>query len=142
MTHFTRMPLRGLTPEQLFDSLVTATGFRGAGDGKENFLEAISGKSSARAQIIAKFANLTERPTMAQTSILHALTLMNGKIVADATSLKRSETLAALVDAPFLSTAERIETLYLAALSHRPSSRELDRMTQLRGRSDEACRQK
>jgi hypothetical protein len=125
---FARMPLRGLTPEQLFDSLVTATGFR-AGDGKESFLEAISGKASARAQILSKFANLTERPTMAQTSILHALTLMNGKIVADATSLERSETLAALVDAPFLSSADRIETLYLAALSRRPSAKEIDRMT-------------
>jgi hypothetical protein len=127
-TLFARMPLRGLTPEQLFDSLVTATGFR-AGDGKENFLEVIAGKASARAQILSKFANLTERPTMAQTSILHALTLMNGKIVADATSLERSETLAALVDAPFLSSADRIEALYLAALSRRPSGKELARMT-------------
>ncbi len=134
---FARMPLRGLAPEQLFDSLVTATGFRG-GDGKESFLDAISGKASAHAQILSRFANLTERPTMAQTSILHALTLMNGKIVADATSLEKSETLAALVDAPFLSTADRIETLYLAALSRRPSLKELDRMTRF---VDEAVRE-
>jgi Protein of unknown function (DUF1553)/Protein of unknown function (DUF1549) len=127
-THFARMPLRGQTPEQLFDSLVTATGFR-SGESKESLLDAISGKSSARAQILSRFTNLTERPTMSQTSILHALTLMNGKIVADATSLEKSETLAALVDAPFLSTADRVETLYFAALSRRPSAKEIDRMT-------------
>ncbi len=126
---FARMPLRGLTPEQLFDSLITATGFRDAGDGKDNLFEAIAGKPSARAQLLSKFANQSERATLAQTSILQALTLMNGKVIADATSLERSETLAALLDAPFLNTAERIEALYLAALSRRPSAKELQRTT-------------
>jgi hypothetical protein len=126
---FARMPLRGLTPEQLFDSLITATGFRDAGDGKDNLLEAIAGKPSARAQLLSKFANQSERATLAQTSILQALTLMNGKVIADATSLERSETLAALLDAPFLNTTERIKALYLAALSRRPSPRELERTT-------------
>src|SRR5262249_37791859 len=32
-TMFARMPLRGLTPEQLFDSLAMATGYRDAGGG-------------------------------------------------------------------------------------------------------------
>ena len=126
---FARMPLRGLTPEQLFDSLITASGFRDTGDGKDNLLEAIAGKPSARAQLLSKFANQSERATLAQTSILQALTLMNGKVIADATSLERSETLAALLDAPFLNTAERIEALYLAALSRRPNPRELERTT-------------
>jgi hypothetical protein len=128
-TLFARMPLRGLTPEQLFDSLVTATSYREAQEGRENLLEAILGKPSARAQILSKFANQTERAVMAQTSILQALTLMNGKVITDATSLERSETLAAILDAPFLNTAQRIETLYLAALSRPPSAKELDRAT-------------
>ncbi|MBM3997369.1 MAG: DUF1553 domain-containing protein, partial [Planctomycetes bacterium] len=143
---FARMPLRGLTPEQLFDSLVTATGYREAGDGRESLLDAIAGKPSARAQMLTKFANQAERAVLSQTSILQALTLMNGKVVDDATSLERSETLAAVLDAPFLKTPDRIETLFLAALSRRPSAKELDRMTRFvddavrdtRGRNDRA----
>jgi hypothetical protein len=58
---------------------------------------------------------------------LQALSLMNGKVIAAATSLEHSETLAALVDAPFLTPAGRIEALYLATLSRKPEAKELDR---------------
>jgi hypothetical protein len=125
-TMFSRMPLRGLTPEQLFDSVAMATGFRDSSE-MNPLGEVIGGKVPPRSQFLAKFANQTERATMAQTSILQALSLMNGKVVADATSLEHSETLAALIDAPFLSTAERIEALYLAALSRPASEKELRR---------------
>jgi hypothetical protein len=126
-TLFARMPLRGLTAEQLFDSVAMATGFRDAG-GNDNLLAGLlGGNRSARTEFLTKFANPSERPVEAQTSILQALSLMNGRVVADATSLERSETLAAVVDAPFLSTAERIETLYLATLSRKPQPKELDR---------------
>ena len=47
----------------------------------------------------------------------------------DATTLERSETLAAIVDAPFMTTADRIETLYLATLSRKPSAKDLERTT-------------
>lgn len=124
---FARMPLRGLTPEQLFDSLVLATGFQGGQDGNDGLLAALTGKPAVRDQMLTKFANTSERATLAQTSILQALTLMNGKLVADATSLERSETLAALLAAPFLNTAERLDTLYLATLSRAPTARERDR---------------
>jgi hypothetical protein len=52
---------------------------------------------------------------------------MNGKVIANATSLERSETLAAVTDAPFATPEQRIETLYLAALSRQPDARELAR---------------
>jgi hypothetical protein len=126
---FARMPLRGLTGEQLFDSLATATGYRDAGGGDDLLSGLLGGNRSARSEFLTRFA-LTERPTESQTSILRALALMNGKVVGDATSLERSETLAAVVDAPFLTTAERIETLYLAALSRRPDTKERDRAVQ------------
>ena len=128
-TLFARMPLRGLTPEQLFDSLALATGYRDSGGAGNDLLSAIGGgKRSARAEFLTKFANQMDRPTHAQTSILQAMSLMNGKVVADATSLEHSETLGALLDAPFLTTVERIETLYLATLSRQPTARERTRM--------------
>src|SRR5262249_17315821 len=70
-----------------------------------------------RAEFLNKFANPVDRRTEAQTSILQALALMNGRFVADATSLERSETLAAVLDSPFLDTREKLDTLYLAALA-------------------------
>ncbi len=127
---FARMPLRGLTAEQLFDSVAMATGFRDSG-GSDNILSGLVGNNrSARAEFLTRFANQPERTTETQTSILQALSLMNGKMIAAATSLERSETLAAVVDAPFLDNERRIETLYLASLSRKPEARELSRALQ------------
>jgi len=126
-TLFARMPLRGLTAEQVFDSVATATGYRDSGGGDDLLSAIFGGNRSARSEFLTRFANQSERTTESQTSILQALSLMNGKVVADATSLERSETLGAVVDAPFASTEERIETLYLAALSRKPQVKEVER---------------
>jgi hypothetical protein len=125
-TLFARMPLRGLTAEQLFDSVATATGYRDSGGGDDLISGILGGARSARSEFLTRFAP-SERPVEAQTSILQALTLMNGKVTAAATSLEKSETLAAVVDAPFASTAERVEALYLASLSRKPQPKEIDR---------------
>ncbi len=128
---FAHMPLRGLTGEQLFDSLVMATGYRDGGNTGDDLLTAvIGGNKSARGTFLTKFANQTQRPTQAQRSILQALALMNGKVIADATSLEHSETLTAILVGPFPNNASRIETLYLATLSRHPSAKELDRAAQ------------
>jgi hypothetical protein len=123
---FVRMPLRGLSAEQLFDNVAMATGYRDSGGGDDLISGLLGGNRSARSEFLTKFAQ-SDRATETQTSILQALTLMNGKVIANATALERSETLAAVVDAPFLSTAERVETLYLATLSRKPQQKELDR---------------
>ena len=138
---FARMPLRGLTAEQLFDSLAMATGYRDSG-GSDDLLTGITGGNrSARSEFLTKFGS-SERPIDTQSSILQALSLMNGKVIAKATALEHSETLAAVADAPFLSTAERIETLYVATLARKPSSKELDRtvrFVQAAGQGKEAA---
>jgi hypothetical protein len=125
---FAHMPLRGLTAEQIFDSIASATGYRDSGNGDDLISGLLGGNRSARSEFLTKFTR-SERAVEAQTSILQALTLMNGKVVADATSLNRSETLGAILDAPFLSTPERIETLYLATLSRKPAAKEIERAT-------------
>jgi hypothetical protein len=108
---FARMALRGLTGAQLFDSLTQATGYRGH-----------------PAEFLSKFTDRGEKPTAAQTSIQQALALMNGQYMAGATSLTKSPTLAALTDFPLMTTAERVEALYLATLSRRLRPAELERM--------------
>ncbi|MCS6851010.1 MAG: DUF1549 and DUF1553 domain-containing protein [Gemmataceae bacterium] len=122
---FGRMLLKGLTPEQLYDSLVQATGVREGGS-----YERIVAFNTAggRADFLNKFASL-DKPTETETSILQALTLMNGRFIAEATDLNRSELLAAVLDAPFLDTpSKRIETLFLATLSRKPRDEELTRL--------------
>lgn len=119
---FARMPMRRLTAEQLFDSLSQATYYRERGR-REQALNPF-GDSTDRSEFLAKFTNQTAKRSEAQTSILQALSLMNGKFIADQTGLEKSETLAAIVDSPFLSTPERIETMFLATLSRFPTTEE------------------
>jgi hypothetical protein len=123
---FARMAVKGMTPEQLFDSLAQATGYPPESREQNPF---VINNNSPRAEFLRKFA-AQEKRTEFQTSILHALSLMNGKFVADATSLNRSETLAAVADAPFLDMGQRIETLFLATLSRKPRPAEADRFLQ------------
>src|SRR5262249_10262481 len=77
-----------------------------------------------RARFLELFASREERPIDAQTSILQALTMMNGTHVAGATSPETGDVLGAVVKAPFLDTEGRIESLYLATLSRRPQREE------------------
>jgi len=112
---FACMSLKGLTPEQLYDSLVLATRYKDPADplgrlARQRFF-------GVQGEFRTKFANHADRRTEYQTSILQALSLMNGRFVADATSVSRSETLAGVIDAPFLDTEGKLNTLYLAALS-------------------------
>ncbi len=135
---FARKALRGLTSEQFFDSVATAIGYQEAAPSGPR--GPFDRGNTPRTEFLTKFANQSDKATEHQTSILQALTLMNGKLVADATSLERSETLAAVVDAPFMDMSERIETLYLATLSRRPGDKELARLTKfVEGEKDKSA---
>jgi len=106
---FARMPVRGLSPGQFVDSLAQATG---------------ADVGETRARFLELFADRDEPPTESQTSILQALTLMNGAFLTAATSPEAGEVLGAVAEAPYLDTAGRVEILYLAALTRRPRPEE------------------
>jgi hypothetical protein len=120
---FSRHPLRGLTGEQLFDSLATATGQPDA-TGDDPF--AFFNGGSPRQEFLTKYGQQTSKPTEYETSIIQALTLMNGKFVGGATSPTKSELLAAVVDAPFLNDRSRVEAIYLATVSRKPTAKEME----------------
>ncbi len=124
-TLFARMPVRGMTAEQIFDSLAVATGYRQPFDPEQplNF-----NNDQSRQEFIATFGNQTESAPDRASTILQALTLMNGDFVGDATDLADSRTLAAVADAPFLSLSEKIEALYLTTLNRIPAEAELQQM--------------
>jgi hypothetical protein len=121
-TTFARMPLRGMTPEQLFDSVAMATGYRAPRANTQN--NPFLANDDVRTRFLNKFAQATDSPTDFESSILQALTLMNGNVVTDATSIENSETLRAVVDAPFFNKDERINTLMVATLSRLPTNEE------------------
>lgn len=119
---FAHMTVKGLTPEQLFDSLAVATGYRPPRP--KGPAEAAA--PDARAEFLARFANGQPRTEM-QRSIQQALLLMNGSFIVDATRPEKGAVLASIAKDPSLNTAGKVEALYLATLSRRPTAREAKR---------------
>lgn len=125
---FTRMPVRGLSPEQLFDSVVEAViGPEGhkrfnAGPAMNNFNP--RQLNSPRAQFLAKFVNDDKRHE-SQTTILQALFLMNGNFLAD--ELRKNRNLDDIARFNY-SSEERVALLYRMMLSRQPRAEEVARL--------------
>jgi len=121
---FARMPVRGMTAEQIFDSLAQATGYRQPFNPEEpiNF-----NNDQTRQEFITNFGNQAESPPDRTTTIQQALSLMNGGFIGEATNLTDSRTLAAIIDAPFLNESEKIDALCLTTLNRYPSDAEQQR---------------
>ncbi len=124
LAKFARLPLRRMTADQLFASIVQATGFREERRAAQRGV-VLPDMTSAAAEFRNRFADQSVPRTEAETSILQALALMNGKLVSDATDLAKSETLVAVAEAPFLKTEDRVESLFMAALSRKPAPEEM-----------------
>ncbi|HZT80895.1 MAG TPA: DUF1549 and DUF1553 domain-containing protein [Gemmataceae bacterium] len=120
---FARMPVRRLTGEQLFDSFAQATGYRDPTPASQRAFAF----GSARGQFIAKFTASGDKPTDFHMSIPQALAMMNNPLVQRAIDPDGTGTVAALADLPGMTTAGKVEALFLAVLSRRPTPQELDR---------------
>jgi hypothetical protein len=115
-------PVRTLSPDQVFAALDQALSLK-KGRG-------LSPRYTAEGK------NLMDRlheargstPTDFKGGIPQALLLMNGPIITQATTLENSLTLRAVVEAPFLKDAEKLETLFLATYSRLPRDDERDRL--------------
>jgi hypothetical protein len=118
---FARAATRALTPEQVSDSLLLATGYRpdrakGAAD-------------APRAEFLAPFDDPDNQPVDFQASIQQALVMMNGKFIEEITRSPRSATVAAVIDSKRpRPLARRVEDLYLATLSRKPRPEETRRL--------------
>ncbi len=123
---FARMPVRGLTSNQIYDSFLAATGQRATQQPNQRAFFNPQDPTGA-ADFAAQFARGTGKATESETSILQALLMMNGQAIANQTSLTKSATLAAVIDAPFLDTSKRIEVLFLSALARKPTPDEAER---------------
>ncbi len=120
-TQFARAALRGLTPEQFFDSLAEAIGYYQPYRTDNPF---VIDADTPRGRFLELFRDETESPLLKETTILQALAMMNGDFVDNATTIEKSQTLRAVADFPLMSDEERLETLFIAALSRRPTESE------------------
>lgn len=124
---FHRMAVKSLTADQIYDCLDVATA-------KREQVAAYGYPSAYRynaqkAAFLAKFEAPTQRATEFQAGIPQALTMMNGTFIAAATDENRSDLLIAVSEAPFMTDEQRVETLFLAVLSRRPTAAERGRFT-------------
>jgi hypothetical protein len=118
---FARAAVRGLTPDQLYDSLVLATGYHPA--------PAKGRASSARAEFLAPFDDPNSQPADFQASIQQALMMMNGKLTEEAINSPKGTTAAAVIENKRERPLERrIEELYLVTLSRKPRPEEARRL--------------
>jgi Protein of unknown function (DUF1553)/Protein of unknown function (DUF1549) len=122
---FSRATSRALTPEQLYDSIVLATGYRPDPAKVGAFGDFRAGPP--RAVFLAPFDDPNSQPVDFQASIQQALMMMNGKLIEEATSSARSATVGAVIDSN-RPMALRIEELYLVALSRKPRPTETQRL--------------
>lgn len=120
---FAHMSVKGLTPEQLFDSLVVATGYKPPASVRPMN----PAPPDARTGFLARFAGGQPR-TETQRSIQQALMLMNGSFIAAATRPKDGALLTSIVNNPSLEVEQKVETLFLATLSRKPTSAEARRL--------------
>jgi hypothetical protein len=118
---FTYVPVKGLSQDQLMESVSLTIGVPSlTANQRRNFFDA------SQTSFQDKFVSQDQR-TEYQTSIPQALALMNSQLIGEATHPQRSQFLASVLNAPFLDTDGRIETLYLAALSRKPRPDELEK---------------
>jgi hypothetical protein len=131
---FTRMPVRGMTPEQLFDSVAEATHLEDRNGGGNPYFQPFNNQQmTPRAQFLNKFTN-QDRRHETQTSILQALFMMNGKFIAGRVKPENNLSFDTLINSRDLSgkpllTAKRIESLYIWVLARPPRPEESERLT-------------
>jgi hypothetical protein len=122
---YSRMAVKVLAPEQLYDSfnLVLGAPERGNGEARRPFAGGRGGPPNARAAFVA-FFNLDEGadPTEYQAGIPQVLRLMNSPQMNNNAVLGR-------ILKKDVAVPEAVEQLYLAVLSRKPGQAELDKMT-------------
>ncbi len=117
--YFSRMLLKALTPEQLFESLAQATG-------------AYSGSSSERKKkreewlkkLVVNFGDDEGNEITFNGTLLQALMLMNGKDLGDALHDTTKGTVAEAIRKSRGNPSRAIDELFLAALNRHPTSKE------------------
>ncbi len=117
---FSRMLLKAMSPEQLFESLMTATQAEQAEtkDAKKKLRE------DWMKNLIVNFGDDEGNEVTFNGTVVQALMLMNGKEINDAISNPNKGTVATICHAHGRNQAKTLDLLYMTALNRLPTSRE------------------
>ena len=111
-----------MTAEQLWSSLVTATGHHDPLPLTHRGLAGMD-MNSQRVRFLTSFLG-ESRPELPQISILHSLKLLHGDFLNKYTDGDQGPMVVAVSSIPFLDQRQKVETLYLAALARNPTTEE------------------
>jgi hypothetical protein len=118
-------PLKALSPEQVFDALETAVGL------PISRIDEGPRYNGERDQMVARLGEAASKePEEFRGGVPQMLMLMNGAVTAEAVDLEASRSLRAVVDAPFLDDAEKLDALFLATLTRYPTQDERRQLEQ------------
>ncbi|MFT5524344.1 MAG: hypothetical protein ACI9HK_002296 [Pirellulaceae bacterium] len=135
---FAVMGVKSMTAEQLYDSLQTILArrrlSRTAATARERFID------PQRQMFIAKLGAQSRSALEFNAGLPQALMLMNGLEIEAATNVEQSSLLIALT-APFFSDSQRLETIFLAAVSRAPRAEETEEILMVLGETPEEDRQ-
>ena len=120
---FSSMAVKTLTPDQLFDSLARVLSRPNANPAANGGFSFDGRRIAFTSRMRMQGANATEF----DAGVLQALTLLNGTETAALTNVESSGILAAL-QAPWMTDQDRVEALFLATLSRRPTPNEAIQM--------------
>lgn len=121
---FSRMIMKAMSPEQLFESLMVAT--------KAEVAESKTAKKDLKQQwlgtLISNFGDDEGNEVNFNGTIVQALLMMNGKDINEAIARKDKGTVALAVEAGTRARSEKvaIHYMFLCALNREPTKKELD----------------
>lgn len=125
---FLRMPIRSLTPEQIYDSIGVATHLRDQSSGYDPRFanNPFAMNNTPRGEFLNKFGT-QDRRYDPQTSILQSLFMMNGKFMTERTKAEGNNEIKALaeLDRP---TERKLRSMFYLILSRPPRAEELQRL--------------
>lgn len=124
---FHRMPVKSLNAEQIWDCVAEATCRREPATNIVQPQQRAFQFNQAKQAFLSKFEAPTQAATEFQSGIPQALSMMNGEVISDATDLAKSDILIVLLDGPIFTNAERLEILFLAALTRMPTEAEREK---------------
>lgn len=128
---FSHMYIKSMEAEQLYNSLIVATNAHKAG--KVDYEAAERRRNRWMQQFVTAFGtDENDEATTFNGSIPQALMMMNGELVEDAVNLKAGSFLHQLLSGPG-KPAAKVNKLYLAALTRKPTRAEINRVNKLVG---------
>lgn len=117
---FSRMLLKAMTPEQLFESLMVATQSQAASNSED--------RKKLREQwlnrLVVNFGDDEGNEQSFNGTVVQALLLMNGKEINQAISDRKNGTVANVLKQPGITPQKAMAQLYLAALNRTPTQEE------------------